>query len=161
MAVTSQDFKSALRQWASGVTVVAVTRDALRHGMTVSSFASVSLEPPLISICLDRATRAPTMIEITRQFAVSVLAADQAAVSNHFASPKTAERRFEGQVYSVGVNGCALLGGVAAHLECSVFALHEAGDHVLVVGEVQRVEVFDRAPLLYGGGSYGAFAPLA
>lgn len=158
MSVAESEFRRALGSWASGVTVVTASTAGVDHGMTVSSFTSVSLVPPLVSVCLDLGTRTLELVQISGAFAVNVLAADQAADSNHFASRATEDRRLEGRSFTRGGNGCALLDGALVHLECDVFGIHAAGDHLIVVGRVSRVSVRDAEPLMYFRGAYGSFS---
>ncbi len=170
MSVSDDEFRSALRSWASGVTVITTTetagapaagsasRNGFHHGMTASSFTSVSLSPPLVSVCVDDQAETLPFLRQSGRFAINVLSVDQAEVSNRFASREESDR-FDGQAFTVGVGGCALLDAVAAHIECAVEALHVAGDHVIVVGRVLRCNTFERAPLLYRAGSYGTFTP--
>ncbi len=156
MSIAEEDFKAALARWASGVTVVTAAHDGVLHGMTASSFTSVSLSPPLISICLDRGTRTLPLIESSGHFAVNVLGAEQAAVSNHFASSRTESDRLGGQTFSMGTLGCPLLAGALAHLQCKVFAIYPGGDHVIVLGEVATSQLGEGDPLLYFNGAYRA-----
>jgi len=146
-----------LGRWATGVTIV-TTRDGDRvHGMTVSAFTEVSLEPPLVLICADRSSNTRPLIDAAGVFAVNILARDQEALSNRFASKKEESRRFEGLECDVGTTGAPLLPGAVANLDCRVVAVHEHGDHVVYLGEVEALRCFDREPLLYFGGGYGSF----
>lgn len=149
-----ESFKRALRCWASGVAIVTASDSHGHRGMTVSSLCSVSLEPPLISVCFELEARTLVTVRSTGKFAVSILSLDQADLSNRFASKSLEDVRFEGQRFALGDNGCPLLDGAAAHLECSVHATHPAGDHQLVLGAVTRALAFPRPPLLYFDGSY-------
>ncbi len=124
--------------------------------MTVSSFASVSLSPPLVSVCLASDARTLARALASGQFAINVLASNQGRVSDTFAAGND-DDRFDNQAYVEGANGCRLIAGALAQLECGLFAQHQAGDHVLVIGEVQRVVVNEGLPLLYFAGSYGGF----
>lgn len=154
MPLDPEQFKRALRSWPSGVTVVTTQADGALHGMTASAFTSVSLSPPLVSVCLGENTRTLALIERSRVFAVNVLAQSQAAVSNHFASPETEDARFEGQHYSVGANGCPRLDGALVQIECEVHSILTAGDHRIVVGHVAATDVGQGVPLVYWDGSY-------
>ncbi len=156
MSIGANEFKQVLRQWASGVSVVTACHEGAHHGMTVSAFNSVSVSPPLVSVCLASSARVAELLAASGRFAVSVLSSKQGPVSNHFASSKE-EDRFVGQYFVAGVDGCRLLGGALAQLECNVVSSYEAGDHVIVIGEVQHARVDAGAPLLYFNGSYGDF----
>ncbi len=152
MPVNAADFKRALGQFASGVTVV-TTRDRAGAplGLTVSAFCSVSLDPPLVLVSIDRRSETVRGFDQSGLFAVSVLAEGQEAVSHRFAF--TADKFGEGLL--AGAHGLPLVRGALAHLECRVAARHEAGDHLLYVGEVLRLAAFPGRPLLYHAGRYG------
>lgn len=149
------EFRNALSCFASGVTVVTAAGDSRGPvGVTVSAFCSLSLEPPLVLVCLDN--RTGCIIQFTEPgagFSINVLAADQHALSNDFAGPQSFDLHGHGHV--MGITGAPLLDGVAAALSCRVHAVHEGGDHRIVVGRVEDVAV-DRtkAPLVYFQSSY-------
>lgn len=161
MAVTGVEFRAALSRWASGVTIVTSAAGGRVHGMTVSAFSSVSLDPPLVLVCADKTSDTLGVIEKSGVFAANVLSAEQQALSNRFASKKDEHRRFEGLDWHPGVTGSPILPGVLAALDCRVVATHDAGDHLIYVGSVESVEVSAGDPLLYFAGSYRAFAPRA
>ena len=158
MAITPDDFKAALGRWATGVTIVTVRAGGRLHGMTVSAFSEVSLDPPLVLVCADKSSNTLPLIEEGRVFAVNVLARDQEALSNRFASKKHEWQRFDGLEYDEGPTGAPLLRGTVANLDCRVVQAHAHGDHVIFVGEVVDVRVGDGKPLLYFGGGYGDFS---
>lgn len=157
MSVNAEEFRAALRGWASGVTIVTSADKGQLHGMTVSSFASVSLSPPLISVCLAADTRSLQIIQRARRFCVNILSSDQAPLSNHFAS-SSSDNRLDGISHRLSKAGIPLLDDALAHIQCQVDALHRAGDHTLVVGLVTDASVSSQAPLLYYSGQYGQFA---
>jgi flavin reductase (DIM6/NTAB) family NADH-FMN oxidoreductase RutF len=158
MAVDEELFRNALGQWPSGVTVVTSIEQGAPTGMTASSFTSVSLRPPLVSVCVDLGARTLAALQASRRFGVSILAADQADISRRFASRMDEALKF--QVPTVpGVNGCRLIVGAAVHLECETFAEHPAGDHVLFIGLVTSARVHPAEPLSYCAGHYGNFLP--
>jgi len=140
--------------WASGVTIVTSRAGDTVHGMTVSDFAGVSMDPPLVLVCADKTSNTLQVIREGRCFAVNVLAEDQKALSNRFASKKEEGRRFEGLEVSTAKTGAPLLPGAVANLDCSVVALHDAGDHVIAVGRVESLVTRELQPLLYCRGSY-------
>ena len=158
MTLSTDDFRAALGRWASGVTIVTSRAGERIHGMTVSDFGGVSAEPPMVLVCADKGAVTLEVIREGRCFAVNVLARDQEALSNKFASKKQEWERFEGLEYDAGPTGAPLLQGTVANLDCRVVGSHEHGDHVVCVGEVVDVRVSDRKPLLYFGGGYGDFA---
>ena len=158
MTITTEDFKRALSRRASGVAIVTAKHGDHIHGMTVSAFTEVSLDPPLVLVCADKACNTLPVIRAGGVFAINVLAHDQHALSNRFASKKDEDQRFSGLEFDVGRTGAPLLRGVAVNIDCRVVAEHDAGDHVLFIGEVQEVRSFDHDPLLYFRGAYGGFS---
>ena len=151
MTVSPEELRSVLRQWASGVTVVTASQGGVLHGMTVSSFASVSLEPALISVNIEGRTRTHTLMEGAGAFAVSILASDQQNLAQHFGGgiPDT-EERIEGVPYQLGPLGSPLLEGCLASLECRVHAVLPAGSHSVFVGEAKTWNIeHGKLPLIY------------
>jgi flavin reductase (DIM6/NTAB) family NADH-FMN oxidoreductase RutF len=158
MSLDTDAFRQVLGCWASGVTIV-TARDGERvHGMTVSAFCSVSLEPPLVLICADRTSNTNALIARGGVFSVNILAEGQETISNRFASKAEEARRFEGLRCAEGATGCPLLPGSVASLDCAVRQTLEAGDHVIYIGEVKAARLGESAPLLYYRGRYGALA---
>jgi flavin reductase (DIM6/NTAB) family NADH-FMN oxidoreductase RutF len=154
VTVAAEQFKDALREWASGVTIVTSRHGEQVHGMTVSSFASVSLDPPLVLVCADQDSNTHGVIAEGGVFAVHVLGRDQGALSNLFASKAEEERRFDGLAWEAGVTGAPILADAVAVLDCRVASAHDAGDHVIYVGTVEDVRVRGGEPLLYHRGRY-------
>jgi len=158
MAIDGDDYKEVLRHWASGVTIVTARADDRIHGMTVSAFNAVSLDPPLVLVCADRSSNTQPLMSEGGVFAVNVLAADQEALSNKFASKKEEWTRFEGLNWETAMTGAPILSGTVASLDCKVVSAHDAGDHLIYVGSVEWARIHaEREPLLYFGGSYGRF----
>lgn len=141
------DFREALACWASGVTVVATEFEGRRYGLTASSFTSVSLTPPLILVCVDRRAESCEALRRAGQFGLSVLAAGQDAEALRMA--RSGEDKFDGLRFLQGALGQPLLEGALAHLECRTFRVDDAGDHVILLGEVLSASVLPREPLLY------------
>ena len=152
MAVPPDAFRSALRKFASGVTIVTVAADGELHGMTASSFASVSLAPPLVLVCLDETSRTLALVAQTGTFAVNVLRADQQDISLAFA--RSGLKPFASIPHHPGDNGAPILDGAIAALECTTHQVFEAGDHEVVLGEVTAASVADGDPLVYYDGAY-------
>ena len=159
MAITADEFRAAMGSWPSGVTIITSRHGDQIHGMTVSDFSGASLDPPLALVCAARTSITTGVIQQGRCFGVNVLRADQDALSNKFASKKDEFKRFEGVETFAGKTGAPLLSGALVNLDCRVTAIHEAGDHVLCVGEIEEAHVRDGAPLLYFRGAYGHFEP--
>lgn len=154
MTLDPDSFRSVLGRFASGITVVTSLDVQGRDvGMTVSAFASVSLEPPLVSVCIDHAASMHGALLAARRFGVNILASDQEALSRRFAAVESSHR-FEGIGYERGESGVVLLDDALAHLECVRVAQHDAGDHTLFLGEVERAVAREARPLLYYRGGY-------
>jgi len=157
MALETDQFKQVLARWITGVSIV-TARDGDRiHGMTVSAFTEVSLDPPLVLVCADKASNTHPVIAAGKVFAVNILARDQAALSTKFASKKHEAERFVDLAYESGETGAPLLSGCVANLDCRVVASHDHGDHVVYVGEVVELRQSNAEPLVYGNGTYGKF----
>jgi flavin reductase (DIM6/NTAB) family NADH-FMN oxidoreductase RutF len=160
LAVDRKLFKSVLRRWASGVTIVTTRAGEQVAGMTVSSFSAVSLDPPLVLVCADKAALTLPVLAEAGVFAVNVLAAEQFELSAQFALPGNEELRFEGLACRSGPTGSPWLPDTLAVLDCRTVAIHDDGDHVIFVGRVEAAE-FDegREPLVYYGGAYRRLVP--
>lgn len=154
MTVDPDSFRSVLGRFASGITVV-TTRDAggRDHGMTVSAFCSVSLVPPLVLVCVDQAASMHDVLLAESHFAVNILSAEQEALSRRFSGSEE-HLRFEGIGYSRGQGGLPLLDDVLAHVECRRVDQHAAGDHTIVIGEVESALTYEERPLVYYRGGY-------
>jgi flavin reductase (DIM6/NTAB) family NADH-FMN oxidoreductase RutF len=152
MAVSPDAFRSALRKFASGVTIVTVAAGDELHGMTASAFASVSLSPPLVLVCLDKASRTLTLLRDTGAFAVNVLSAGQQEASHAFAQRGT--KPFAATPHGRADNGAPVFDEAIAVLECSTFQVFEAGDHEVVLGEVTAARSPGGEPLVYYEGAY-------
>jgi len=155
MTVQADDFRQVLSRFASGVTVVS-TRDRAKNpiGVTVSAFSSLSLDPPLILICLDNATSNLEDYTDRGMFAVSILSSEQGSVSNAFAFPGP-QPPFDQVDYIEGEMGLPLVEGAVASVQCETHAVYPGGDHVIVIGLVKHAKWQDNAnPLIYAGGKY-------
>ena len=152
-AVTSEEFRRACGRFATGVAIASVLDSkGTPHGLTVSSFTSVSLDPPLILICLGHAVSAIHHFRAATHFGINILAEDQRALSDRFSRKR--EDRFEGVAWQPGVTGVPLLPGVLAAIECAVHRIVPMGDHDILVGEVVHAQVADGEPLVHYSGSY-------
>jgi flavin reductase (DIM6/NTAB) family NADH-FMN oxidoreductase RutF len=157
MPVSKDEFRSAMSRFASGVTVVTTrAEDHQPNGLTVSSFASLSLEPPLVLVCIDKRASIHDLLVEGRYFAVNVLAEDQEILSRRFAS-RDADR-FSGTGYTEGMTGVPILSDVVAAIECRIVYTYPGGDHTIVVGEVEHAIVGDGKPLAYFRGGYAQLA---
>ena len=146
-------FRRTCAQFATGVTVVTtLDGDGHPHGLTVNSFASVSLDPPLVLVSIDLRNAILGHFLSTSWFAINILAEHQEDLSRRFSSP--AENRFVGVDWNAGSSGVPLLKGVLAQLECAVVRTFEAGDHTVLVGEARGVSYTEGRPLVYFDSSY-------
>ncbi len=154
MTSDSRRFRGALGRFATGVTVVTgLMPDGTPAGVTVNAFTSVSLRPPLVLISLADSTICLDAFIKGDRFAVNVLRDDQHTLSLAFATRR--KHKFKGVDYGTWDSGCPILPGCLANLECTRVAVHQGGDHVVVIGEVDRMEHSeDGNPLLYYRGSY-------
>lgn len=156
MTVEAEDFKSALRLWASGVTVVTTQSEQYGlQGMTATSFSSVSLEPPQILVCLNTEADTYQGVEACQTFAVNILHADQQAVSDDFSGGCSHEDRFAKVKWQPGsALGTPIFDDCLASLECTLSQKLLAGSHWVIVGEVQAVNCQGDDPLLYYHSAY-------
>jgi len=153
LSVTPDEFRSVLGRFPSGVTVVTTKdRDGSDEGMTVSAFCSVSLDPPLVLICIEKTASAYVGLTTAPGFVVNVLSASQEQIARRFSIIDI--DRFEGVGYSRSPNGLAVLDDVLGIIECATFAMHDAGDHTIIVGEVEAARAQNGTPLLYYRGGY-------
>lgn len=152
--IGADDFRKVLSHFGSGVTIV-TTSDADKRptGLTCSSFASVSLDPPLVLVCVDHKAQSFPALRERGRFAVNILSSGQEAVSRRFATSKIVDK-FEGVAHTVSDLGLPLLTDALAHLECTTVNMHVEGDHTIFVGRVERMGVPGGEPLLYFKGRY-------
>jgi flavin reductase (DIM6/NTAB) family NADH-FMN oxidoreductase RutF len=157
-AFSGADIRNALGAFATGVTVI-TTRgdDELAYGMTANAFSSLSLDPPLVLVCVIAGTQGAEEIERNGTFAVNILGSHQEPISRFFSwrdRPRGADA-FSEIPHHTAVTNCPLLKGAAAYLDCRLADKHVAGDHVIYIGEVLGLGVDPTAkPLLFHGGSY-------
>jgi flavin reductase (DIM6/NTAB) family NADH-FMN oxidoreductase RutF len=148
-------FRAVLAQWASGVSVVTTNHDGMLYGLTVSSFSSLSLDPPLVLVCLAHTNRMAGMIEASRGFAVSILAAGQSAASSYFARqgrlPTPDFTEIQGEWTP---SGQPVIHGALAWMVCDLHRTVAEGDHTIVIGRVVETHVGHGEPLLYWSRSY-------
>jgi flavin reductase (DIM6/NTAB) family NADH-FMN oxidoreductase RutF len=151
--VPAQLYRRACAQFATGITVVTVVdANGHPHGMTVNSFSSVSLDPPLVLVSIDLRNSILGHFLSASFFAINILAEGQEGLSRRFSS--VSEERFEGVEWHISPLGLPLLDGVLAHLECSVARTFEAGDHTVLVGEVRDASYAHGKPLVFFNSGY-------
>lgn len=153
--VTPRAFRDTLGRFPTGVTVITtVDRSGKRQGVTIGSFSSLSLSPPLVLFSLDKSANCHAAFLECERFAVNVLAEDQGGLSSIFAS-KEPERPWDSVATHVGSSGAPLLDGCCAFIECEREANYPGGDHDIIVGRVIAVDqTVDGRPLLFFGGGY-------
>lgn len=163
MPIHPNTFKMVMSRFASGVTVVTTHYQGEKHGMTVSSFCSVSLNPPLILVCIAKPLRSHEFIEKSGVFAVNILGADQLDWGMRFAGlkPEIVDR-FAGIAYTSAVTCSPILPGVLGWVDCKLRHACEGGDHTIFVGKVVAGGTSEKdQPLLYYNRSWRELAQLA
>jgi flavin reductase len=162
---SSEDFRSVLGRFATGVALMTTVVDDVPHGMTASAVSSVSLDPPLVLVCVDRGAVMAAQVVKGGVFALSFLAEDQAELSVLFADPARPEGvvQFAEVTTTVAVTGAAILTRALAWVDCRLWATYDGGDHLIVVGQVLDlgVEQPEVDPLVYYRSGYGGFTPAA
>jgi flavin reductase (DIM6/NTAB) family NADH-FMN oxidoreductase RutF len=156
MPIGPDQFKDALRQFASGVTILTIRTGEVRHGLTVSAFASVSPEPPLVAVLVDQRHRGHRLLEEAgATFAVNVLDESHAELADRFAWSREADRFAAGR-WTEAVTGAPILEDALAWLDCRLVDRHAAGGHTIFVGEVlaSAAGTGERGPLLYWNRAY-------
>ena len=153
--IDPSQFRQLLGRFATGVTILTLaTPEGGPLGMTANSLASVSLQPPLISVCVDREAEMHDVILEAPEFVVNVLASPQEALARRFSDEH--EDRFDGVGYRLSPEGLILLDGALAHVVCERHSTYPAGDHTIVLARVVGGATGDGRPLLYYRGGYAA-----
>jgi flavin reductase (DIM6/NTAB) family NADH-FMN oxidoreductase RutF len=156
--VSSQEFRRACGRFATGVTIATVLdAEGLPHGLTVSSFTPVSLDPPLVSICLGHAVSVIDLFRASGYFGINILSENQRRLSEAFA--RKGHDRFQGIAWTPGQTGIPLIDGVLAAIECQVEQRIPAGDHDIFVGRMVAARVQEGAPVLHFAGEYRKLVP--
>jgi flavin reductase (DIM6/NTAB) family NADH-FMN oxidoreductase RutF len=150
------ELRQAMRRWATGVTVVTVRCGEEVRGVTINSFTSVSLDPPLVLICIDRRARTHHLILASQRFCVNILGEGQQALSDRFAGRRPGEQAvFDDCSRETTPGGLPVLDGSLAWLDCRLIDTHAVGDHTLFIGLVSHAHCAgDGRPLLYVAGQY-------
>ena len=158
MAIDGRELRNAMGLFATGVSII-TTKDASGKpfGLTANAFSSLSLDPPMLLICVDKEVDCYACFYESKVFGVNFLSVAQEELSTRFATKGI--EKFEGLSYSVGELGVALLDGALAHFECRVAHAYEGGDHTIYVGEVQRLVTMEGDPLLFFQGKYRSLVP--
>jgi len=164
MSVTQAEFRRAMGGFATGVTILTVDDGGKVHGMTANAFTSVSLEPLLVLVCVDRKAKTHAHLHARKRFGVNVLAETQREISQYYANPdrdhdnaqQEAGARFERTAH-----GTPVLHNALAYLECRLHITYEAGDHTIFIAEVEDVVVREGDPLLFFRGKYRKVGPVS
>ncbi len=163
MALDGLQLRQVMRRWCTGVTVLTTAEGGRRHGITVNSFTSLSLEPTLVLVCIDSKTRAHEAIPAAGHFAVNLLAAGQEDISQRFAGrrPDLVDP-FADLAPQAAPSGAPVLQGVLGYLDCALHAALPGGDHTIYVGRVEHAwaDDADRPPLVFFGGRYRTLGAL-
>lgn len=152
-SIDPRAFRQCLGQFATGVTVITTRSGGQNVGVTANSFSSLSLDPPLVLWSIGRKSRSFEAFRSAGHFAINILAAGQVDISQRFSS--TAEDKFDGVGWEPGITGVPILDGVIGYFECRSEMVHDAGDHILLVGRVLRFARFQGDALLFVQGRYG------
>lgn len=153
MSFDHKEFRRALGQFATGVTVVTLWDDGKVHGMTANSFTSVSLDPPLILVNIGRQNRTHDLVAKVGRFAVNILSEDHENISRHFATAGQKDLP-EGVRFHGEGTGSPVMEQSLAWLDCSVWKIYDGGDHSIVVGKVEKLNIAGGRPLLFFQGAY-------
>ena len=155
-AFDEAQFRQVLGHFATGVTVVTAMEDGVPVGFTCQAFTALSLHPPLVALAPAKSSTSWPKIAKAGAFCVNILADDQTEVCRSFAV--SGGDKFAGLSWRPGVTGSPVLEGTLAHLECRLGMIHDAGDHELVTGTVERIALGRGRPLIFYRGAFGAIA---
>ena len=161
MAVDNDLFKELMRRFAAGVTLITFNENNKFGGLTVSSFCSLSMNPPLVLICIDRKIASHESLEKTDVFGVSICNSEQGKLAWDFASSKIDKNELiKSLPHTLTKLGTPLLEGCLATMECKITQKHDGGDHTIFVGQVEEGKFDENAePLVYYGSGLGEFKP--
>jgi flavin reductase (DIM6/NTAB) family NADH-FMN oxidoreductase RutF len=157
MTLNSSEFRKAMGCFATGVTVITVDLQGEVHGMTANAFASVSLDPMLVLICVDQTARTHAHLHTRKRFGINVLRDDQRAISQYYARPDRVDENAEAEAgarFDHTKHGTPVLHGCLAYLECRLHSVQIAGDHTIFIAEVEDTVVREGDPLLFFRGRY-------
>jgi 3-hydroxy-9,10-secoandrosta-1,3,5(10)-triene-9,17-dione monooxygenase reductase component len=157
--IDSAVYRRVLGHYPTGVCVVTATlADGRRAAMVVGSFTSISLDPPLVGFFPDKSSSSWPQIKAAAKFCVNILADDQKDLCRRFSAK--GDDKFAGVTHQLSASGSPVLDDVVAWIDCTLDAVHEAGDHYIVLGRVQELDIIrPEQPLLFFRGGYGSFAP--
>ena len=157
MTLSFSQFRKAMGCFATGVTIITLDLEGEIHGMTANAFASVSLDPPLVLVCVDRTASTHAHLHAKKRFGINVLGEDQRAISEYYARADRTHDRAEAEAgarFDPTRQGTPMLHGALAYLECRLQSAEEAGDHTIFIAQVEDVVVREGDPLLFFRGKY-------
>jgi flavin reductase (DIM6/NTAB) family NADH-FMN oxidoreductase RutF len=155
--IDPKELRRVMGQFATGVTIITTRDDAGRpYGLTANAFTSLSLDPPLVLVCVDRKTETFPHFYASRCFVVNILTEGQEELSTRFA--RSGGDKFAGVEFTTNASGAPVLSDALAHVECTLLETHEGGDHVIHVGQVERIAMHGGRPLLFFQGRYRSLA---
>jgi len=157
MPLSTSQFRKAMGCFATGVTIITLDIEGTVHGMTANAFASVSLDPMLVLVCVDHSTRTHSHLHAKKRFGINVLSERQRSISDYYARPERTHENAEGEAgarFDRTSHGTPMLHGSLAYLECRLHSAQDAGDHTIFIAEVEDVIVHDGDPLLFFRGRY-------
>jgi len=162
MSVSQEQFRRALGLFATGVTVVTVDDNGVVQGMTANAFTSVSLDPLLVLVCVDRKARTHAHLHARKRFGINVLSEEQKAISEHYAQPERDPARAEtvaGARFDRTAHGTPVLQGALVYLECRLQTAQDAGDHTIFIAEVEDLVAGSGSPLIFFQSKYRRLGP--
>ncbi len=155
MPIDRNELRRVMGHFATGVTIITTTsKDGVPAGLTANSFTSVSLDPPLVLVAVDKKADSWPYFEESKVFTVNVLNDEQETLSRKFAV--SGGDKFQGVAYHMGANGVPILDGALAYLECKLYATYDGGDHTLYLGLIEQAETREAKPLIFYRGGYRA-----
>jgi flavin reductase (DIM6/NTAB) family NADH-FMN oxidoreductase RutF len=157
MSLDAAEFRKAMGCFATGVTIITLDLEGEVHGMTANAFASVSLDPMLVLVCVDRRAATHAHLHSKKRFGINVLCEDQRAISEYYARPTRTHAQAEqeaGARFDRTAQGTPMLRGALAYLECRLHSAQDAGDHTIFIAEVEDAVVREGQPLIFFRGKY-------
>ncbi len=157
MSLDPAEFRNAMGSFATGVTIITLDLDGEVHGMTANAFASVSLDPLLVLVCVDHRAATHEHLQAKKRFGINVLREDQRAISEYYARPVRTHAQAEeeaGARFDRTEHGTPMLRGALAYLECRLHSAEEAGDHTIFIAEVEDAVAREGEPLLFFRSQY-------
>jgi flavin reductase (DIM6/NTAB) family NADH-FMN oxidoreductase RutF len=157
MPIERNELRRVMGHFATGVTIITtIAKDGGIFGLTANAFTSVSLDPPLLLISVDKKAESYPCFEDSKVFTVNILSDEQESLSRKFAV--SGGDKFQGVAYHSGANGVPILDGTLAYLECKLYATYNGGDHTLFLGEIEQAETREVKPLIFYRGGYRAIS---